>query len=414
MPSVSNRLFGRKSQLTLIDNVIKNDKTWLINYFGPGGIGKTAISNHLKAFYLANDYCFSLVDGIYPNLNSMRVLYLIKEQLKTEKSNFSDFEKDYTEFLILEDILSRGGGFNGLFDSLGQIKDPAGFIQLTTSLGKNLAEGIKRKVSNRYSLEKYMRGIDGLLIESFSKGVSQIINNNGKKPVILIFDTYESMDTLDSWFNQKFIPNLPEGIKIIIFGRNSLLKMNYQWNEYSNSLIIKELPELEKKDAIAFLVNSGLRDSKTQEKVYGVTGGYPLLLVLARQLAIQTGGWHKIGEIDSDANRDFMASELLQRILREEKVFEVRTFLEKGVIAQWFNPEIIGTVLEIPISEARFIYDSLRIHSFVEPHPLGLKFHDKIRETLIHRLKFTNLKEYNRIANLLIEYHSEKSNYQGN
>lgn len=38
----------------------------------------------------------------------------------------------------------------------------------------------------------------------------------------------------------------------------------------------------------------------------------------------------------------------------------------------------MSVILEISLVDARTIYDKLRRHSFVERHPYGLKFHDKI------------------------------------
>ena len=67
-----------------------------------------------------------------------------------------------------------------------------------------------------------------------------------------------------------------------------------------------------------------------------------------------------------------MATRLLERILEEERVEPVRAFLEKGVVARWFTPEVISEVLAVGSSEGRIIYDKLHRHSFVEPHPLWL------------------------------------------
>jgi len=116
-----------------------------------------------------------------------------------------------------------------------------------------------------------------------------------------------------------------------------------------------------------------------------------------------------IGALEASADRDRVATQLLERILREESVAEVRIFLEKGVIARWFDPEIVSVILETNIDDARRIYDKLQRHSFVEPHPYGLKFHDKIRELLLHRLRFTSEDEYNQLTKRLMAYYGRKA-----
>jgi len=66
-------------------------------------------------------------------------------------------------------------------------------------------------------------------------------------------------------------------------------------------------------------------------------------------------------------------------------------------------------ILEVGLEDARVIYDKLRRHSFVERHPYGLKFHDKIRELLLERLKFTSKSEYDRLTQRLMAYYAEKA-----
>ena len=82
---------------------------------------------------------------------------------------------------------------------------------------------------------------------------------------------------------------------------------------------------------------------------------------------------------------------------------------EKGVVARWFDPETVKVILEVNLADARRIYDLLRRHSFVERHPYGLKFHDKIRELLLERLKFTSQGEYDRLTKRLMAYYAEKA-----
>jgi hypothetical protein len=144
------------------------------------------------------------------------------------------------------------------------------------------------------------------------------------------------------------------------------------------------------------------------DELYRFTGGYPLLLVLVVHLSREAGGWDKIGTLESAADRDHVATELLKRILREERTKEVQVFLEKGVVARWFTPEVVSVILEVSPEEGRAIYDRLKRHSFVERHPYGLKFHDKIRELLLARLKF-NKPEYDRVVKRLTDYYAKKA-----
>ena len=90
-------------------------------------------------------------------------------------------------------------------------------------------------------------------------------------------------------------------------------------------------------------------------------------------------------------------------------MLEVRDFLEKGVVARWFDPQTIGVILDVGRDESRALYDKLSRYSFVERHPNGLKFHDKIRDLLLERLKFTSQSEYDRLTDRLMSYYSQRA-----
>jgi len=145
------------------------------------------------------------------------------------------------------------------------------------------------------------------------------------------------------------------------------------------------------------------------QRIYEFTHGYPLLLVLVRLLAREAGGWEKIGTLEQSRDRDFIAAQLLELILREERAREVREFLEKGALVQWFDPETITVILGVDLNQARTIYDKLQRHSFVERHPFGSRLHDKIRELLEERLKFTSQSEYDRLKDKLAAYYAAKA-----
>lgn len=388
----------------------------LLNIYGPGGIGKTIVGQKMQDFARKNALPFAFVEGNRPDLTPDRILYTIKEEFsKTEalSSYFHGFEREYEDYLVVQEVLQRGGGIQTLFDAIGNVQDPVGFGQIIQTLGKGITEGVQRNLSNRFALERYLRGVEKTLASRLAENVADGIQKTSLTPAIL-FDTYEEMEGLDDWVCQVMVPALPKGVRIVILGRNALPKVNFDWSEFGQSLHHMELEELPEGDAKAYLVHFGLREPAAQDQIYRFTGGYPLLLVLVRYLAQEAGGWEKIGTLENLSTRDQIATQLLQRILREERVAEVQAFLEKGVVARWFNPEIISLLLEMNLEDARKIYDKLRRHSFVETHEYGLKFHDKIRELLLERLKFTSKSEYEKLVEKLTNYYREKAGLESN
>ena len=412
MPEPKPFVVGRTKEVEKFSALLRgNARYGLLNIYGPGGIGKTVVGQKMHEFAKKNDIPFALIKGDRPDLTPDRILYAVKEELAQTKglsSSFNDFEREYTDYLVVQDVLQRGGGIQTLFDAIGNVKDPIGFGQIIQTLGKGINDGVQRNLSNRFALERYLRGVEKTLAARLADNLREGLEKSDRTAALL-FDTYEEMEGLDDWVCQVLVPILPDRLKIVVLGRNALPKVNFDWSEFNEKLFDMELEELPEADAKAYLVHFGLRTSSTLDQVYQFTGGYPLLLVLVRYLAHEAGGWDKIGVLDNLSNRDQIATQLLQRILREERVVEVQAFLEKGVIARWFNPEIIGLLLEMNLEDARKIYDKLSRHSFVEHHEYGLKFHDKIRELLLERLKFTSKTEYEKLTQKLTDYYREKA-----
>lgn len=414
MPQPQPYIVGRQAEVELFDHLVTGEPGyWLLNIYGPGGIGKTVVCSKLEQHAQQRGIPFATVDGIRPDLTPDRLLHFIQEgfsqgpKAEIMADALGDFDRQFREYLIVNEVLQRGGGVGTLFDVVGSIKDPAGLAQILGGLGVAITESVQRTVSNRFALERYLRGVEKSLTAAFADGLGAALDDI-KGPVALLVDTYEEMEGLDDWVCRTMAPALPDATRLVVFGRNALPKVNLDWGEFGNALKVMELPELPESEAKAYLVHHGLRDQVALDQVYHFTGGYPLLLVLVVHLQREAGGWNKIGALEYEADRERVATKLLERILREERVKEVQAFLEKGVVARWFTPEVVSVILEVSSEEGHAIYNKLERHSFVEHHPYGLKFHDKIRELLLSRLKF-NKPEYDRIVKQLMDYYAEKA-----
>jgi hypothetical protein len=415
MPQPQPFIVGRQDEVERFDQLLTGQTEYhLLNIYGPGGIGKTVVGQRLSEHAASKDAPMSLVDGNRPDLTPDRMLYGFMQGLLETKAGeqmegaFRDFDREFRDYLTVNQVLQQGGGIQSLFDVVGNVKEPTGFAAILGGLGSAVTEGVRARISNRFALERYLRGVERILTGSFVEGLQAGMEAVGQ-PVALLIDTYEEMEGLDDWICRTFMAALPAGVRLVILGRNELHKINFDWNDYERAVHAMPLPELGEAEAKAYLRHFGLTDAVALDQVYRYTGGYPLLLVLVRHLAREAGGWAQIGALESNADRDLIATKLLERILREEQVQEVQAFLEKGVVARWFDPETIGVILEVNLQEARQIYDRLRRHSFVERHAYGLKFHDKIRELLLDRLKFTSESEYNRLTLRLMAYYAEKA-----
>lgn len=411
-------IVGRQSEVALFANLVSGRTAYrLLNIYGPGGIGKTVVGQKLLTHAQQMEIPCALVDGNRADLTPDRILYGFMEGLVGQENtggltgHFNEFDRQFRDYLAVNQILQRGGGIQTLFDVVGNVQDPTGLTALLASLGGAMSDRVHNTIHNRFALERYLRGAERALTATFMEGLASGLDNL-QGTVALLFDTYEEMEGLDDWVCRTLVPGLPDGARLVILGRNQVQRINFDWNDLIADLHAMPLPELDPVDAQAYLRHYGLKDPVALQKVYAFTGGYPLLLVLVRHLAQEVGGWSEIGTLESGADRDHIATQLLERILRHERVKEVQSFLELGVVAHWFDPETIQVILEINLTDARRIYDELRRHSFVERHPYGLKFHDKVRELLLDRLKFSSPSEYARLNQRLMDYYAGKAGIQ--
>jgi hypothetical protein len=290
-------------------------------------------------------------------------------------------------------VLDKSGGVDKVFTQGGNLRDPKRTEELINEevyvsdyaeLGEG-GERIKEHFVHRGTLEHYISGVDRRLTDSFIKSVKSIVEDGAK--VVLLVDTYEMLGGLDEWMCETFVKGLPSDAKIIILSRDILSRKNPDWSQYSTTLMYHELQELSEEEAKEYLRYHKCPD-KHLDLVYKFTKGYPLCLALAVDLAKQLrGGWEEVRGFKAPAYQDRIASELLERILRQPGVEEVREFLEKGVVADWFDAGVVSHLLGVSPEEGRAIYEKMGQFSFVHPHPKGLQFHDTVREILKVRLK---------------------------
>jgi len=390
----------------------------LINFYGPGGIGKSSLGLKFERYARRAQFPLSRIEGDRPGLTTQMILYEVMEGVVASAaggifdSGFSDFKRDYFDFLAVQDVLKRGGGANTLYDVIGNIKDPLGLTKTIAEAGKALTQRTRKVMEDRDALGRYLNRSEEMLMDSLAAGLEAGITMTGR-PIVLLVDAYEHMEGLDGWFCRTLVRKLPGGVKVVLLGRNALTQLSFDWNDYGDAVLVKPLKELNPADTRLYLSRHGLSDVKAQENLYRVTGGYPLLLVLVAHLAREAGGWDKVGGLEVDADRDRIASGLLNRILQEERVGEVRAFLEKGVVAAWFNPELVSRILEVSAEDGRAIYEKLSGFSFVERHPMGLCFHEKIRELLLHRLRFGSEATFEQLRQRVMEYLRDKSGIAG-
>jgi hypothetical protein len=379
----------------------------LINIFGPGGIGKTEVFHmfvrfgelHLGVLGYA-DVAEIRYGGLVQSFTAAEILRGLAATI--DRSEMEPFRRDLRDFDLGTAAMRAAGGVGGFFAPGGRPVDEVYVPHAAEGASPRLLDAM----NSRYGFERYLRQAPAMLTGAFCDGLNAVAEDGNA--TILMLDTYEEIAELDDWICRDLVPLLPDHARLVMLGRRELTKTNVDWLDHQDVLQARPLPELSEDEAKSYLRYYGLTDTAALQGVYAVTGGYPLLLVLARALAVESGGWETIGELEWDRDRDRIANRLLERILREERVRNIREVLETCAIAPWIDPSIIAALLGVSSTDAHSAYTELSTHSFVTRHPRGVALHDKIRELLQVRLRFASDTRYNELTAALAAHLASK------
>lgn len=398
-------IVGRRTEIDVLSNVVNGTLPHVLSIYGPGGIGKTVVCHKFEEWCRQNGIPCATVTGSDPTASTVgQLLCHFKEGLEENvpggvpKGAFDEFAMQFRDYMAVEEVIARGGGFSSIFNLAGNPRHQTRLKNLLHEIG-GVRERIEALFDHGMRLERYIGMVDPELTNSFVQSVTTIVEEGSAK-VVLLVDTYELMEGLDEWMCETFVSALPQNAKVIILGRNRLSRQNHDWSHYGHAaLFYHELRELLEDEAKDYLRHHGLQNEHSLDSVYGFTHGYPLCLALAVELKKELGGWEEVRGFKGSAQRDRVAQQLLERIRRQQEVEEVREFLEKGVVTEWFDPGLVSCILEVTPETGRQVYDKIGKFSFVELHPQGLQFHDTVRKILVERLKFMDNEEtYGRLV----------------
>jgi len=391
-------LVGRQTQISQVKEIVTESQGNIINIFGVGGIGKTSLCNMLVDTLQRDGInCAYLNAGAIGEFQIDRLLGLLAIAIEQKGAELPRFMEQHSLYLEITKIDEQHGGVSkiyGVSDSLEPEAPILDHIQAAKKISDKIKQSMKQKLEKRHAYEQYLRGANDTLLEAFKEDLE------GTDQVVIVLDGYEKFEFLDDEI-RKIIENIYSKHVFILVGRNQLRRIDFQWRNYDIQEL--ELIEFTEDESIEYLSNHGLNNKHIFDEIYQHTGGYPLALDLTADLA-SFAGWENIN-LSTLRDMDQVAQGVLDRIIEEMASPELSKLVELGPVASWIDPEIIVIILEVSPEEASAIYNRLSSFSFMEYHQNGLKFHDRIREILVPRLKFRKKMEFIAIVKKLREYY---------
>ncbi|MRH92269.1 hypothetical protein GFY24_33370 [Nocardia sp. SYP-A9097] len=380
----------------------------VINIFGPGGIGKSEVFRRLVSFGRGAGSVLGYADianlrDSEPGQPHMAAEILGALAATIDRPELDAFRSALRDYDLAEGAVRSAGDIGGLYAPTGRALD--GVHLPDADEGASLA--LRKVLASRFAFSSYRDNARRTLADAFCDGL-RAIDDAGCGTTTLLLDTYEDVGHWDDWVCNVVVPRLPVQVGLVILGRDQLDNANADWVEHGEVFRARPLPELAEDDALTYLRHYGLTDTTALQEVHRVTGGYPLLLFLARALAAVSGGWEAIGELRNDVDRDVIAGWLLDRILSKATIVPIRETLVTCSIAPWINPEIIHVLTGASTSDARVLFEAISSHSFVSRGRRGVVLHDKIRELLQARLRVSGEIRFNELEATLTAYFGRK------
>jgi transcriptional regulator with AAA-type ATPase domain len=218
---------------------------------------------------------------------------------------------------------------------------------------------------------------------------------------VIVLDSYEKFNLLDTWIRNDFILSLPSTVKTIIISRQS---PNISWFTNSNlGTFVKEIEieELSYEESLNFLKSKGV-STIDSENIYKLVHGHPLALDLTTRIIKNFPEtrieYESFPKVFNKITKVFLEG-LDNPNLREciESVSPIRRFDESLLkfIHKNTNLDILlNDLVELP---------------FITLSSEGYVMHELVRENVARDLLMRDPERYNEYKNLAFKYLSDRS-----
>lgn len=203
-----------------------------------------------------------------------------------------------------------------------------------------------------------------------------------RRPIVLVFDTYEDIGALDRWLREAFLVRLPERALVVMAGRfplQGLWRESPAWRQLVCSL---PLAPFDLHLTRQYLALHNIADESLVQAAWTSTRGHPLALSLAAALVRHEGPDALVGATD----RPEVVAELARRWLREVPDDRLRTLLEAAATVRRFDQDLLAHQSGTPVTTGEF--NRLTALSFVRLGRLGWSVHSLVRSALVRELRW--------------------------
>ena len=252
------------------------------------------------------------------------------------------------------------------FDRMGSLPNADEFLL-------RLTEMLKFKGYQLHLEQDHMTSIAEFLNElAVQKGV-----------LILIFDSYEKWDMLDTWLRDVWIPMLVPQIRICSAGQFPLKNMQIKASGWEGLIRNVQLHPLNKEDVKRYARLRGIEDPQELDEIERFSAGVPLAVSLSCDFVLQHGA-EKLR--DSVVGRETIG-QLVGKLLEDMNNESFQNLLDITCLLWRFDQDLLSAILGEPISNESF-RKFCRL-PFITVCERGWSLHDAVRKwtklDILHR-----------------------------
>ena len=243
-------------------------------------------------------------------------------------------------------------------------------------------------------------------------------NDAALRRQILIIDTYETLDALDGWLRDLFLPRLSSQTVVVLAGRHPLpvaWLADPGWQPLLRTIALRNLaPE----DSRAYLQRRAV-PTVLHQNALDFTHGHPLALSLVADVLTRPGAGTDAAAlrfVPEDAPDVVHA--LIERFIDSVPSPRHRTALEICALVRYLDESLLGYVLSdgsgekddatTTMADVHLLFEWLRGLSFIEGSAPGLFPHDVAREALLADLRWRNRDSYVDLHRRARDYYSQR------
>ncbi|MFJ6723767.1 AAA family ATPase [Streptomyces sp. NPDC091281] len=203
---------------------------------------------------------------------------------------------------------------------------------------------------------------------------------------VLVVDTFEYCQDLETWLREVFLPGLPHDCLVLVASRHS---PDPAWTSdiaWSDTLRVMPLGNLRPGECAALMERKGVPE-RLRSALVGFSDGHPLALSLAAEVAARDDAGHPTWEPGQD-----VVSVLLPRLVGEVPSPRHRSALAVCALAEFTTEDLLRAVL--PADEAADLFAWLTGLPFTEFSSGGVFPHDVVRNALEADLRWRDQESY--------------------